>query len=381
MGKGGTGGVGAIACVLSKLARKSPEVVRDLCASPLMDFPMKNALLMAISIVSFSIEASAQFYTAIDLGVLGGGTVTSARAINSAGTIVGYYIPDGGGLRAFSYSGGAMTDLGFSGYAMAISDSGQVVGTYRPDGVPSIFSYSSGVLSNLGPSNHDGPAMDVNISGTIVGSRGPLGAFTYSGGTYTNLSLGGDSSEAFAINSSGTVVGSSARSGSGGFYVFSYSGGVISDLNLSGRAYDINDLGTIVGISFPSGNAFSYAGGIMTSLGTLGGSQAEAYGINNSGIIVGRSYLSGGSDYHAFVYAGGEMLDLNLITGGLMTTLDQAHDINDDGQIVASGANGRSYLLLPTSTPPSAVPEPSTYAAIFGVCALGLAAYKHRRVA
>jgi probable HAF family extracellular repeat protein len=87
----------------------------------------------------------------------------------------------------------------------------------------------------------------------------------------------------------------------------------------------------------------------MKDLGTLGSSTSWGFGINDSGIIVGQATFS--NTYHAFIYSGGKMKDLNtLITPGSGWTLLSANGINNAGQIVGDGThNGkaRAYLLTP----------------------------------
>ena len=47
-------------------------------------------------------------------------------------------------------------------------------------------------------------------------------------------------------------------------------------------------------------------------LGTLGGSDGGGLGINDAGQVTGSSYTSGGfGPPHAFLYASGQMQDLN----------------------------------------------------------------------
>ena len=97
----------------------------------------------------------------------------------------------------------------------------------------------------------------------------------------------------------------------------------------------------------------------ITDLGTLGGSLSYAYGINDSGQVVGVSWITGNSTSHAFLYDGGNMIDLNtLLPTGSGWVLKSAYGINDSGQIVGYGSiNGssdeRAFLMTP-------VPEPTT---------------------
>jgi len=85
----------------------------------------------------------------------------------------------------------------------------------------------------------------------------------------------------------------------------------------------------------------------MTDLGTLpgGGSYTPALGINSSGQVVGHCILANG-DYHAFLWSGGTMIDLNsLVTLPGGAHLETAYGINDLGQVAANGSDGHAYLL------------------------------------
>ena len=122
-------------------------------------------------------------------------------------------------------------------------------------------------------------------------------------------------------------------------------------------AWGINNSGQVVGqsrLSAVSLHAFLYEGTTMKDLGTLSsyyGSSSMAFGINNSGQVVGES------DGKAFLYDGGNMIDLNtLLPTGSGWVLSNVNGINDSGQIVGySYINGyqRAYLMTP-------VPEPAT---------------------
>src|SRR5262249_29382035 len=95
--------------------------------------------------------------------------------------------------------------------------------------------------------------------------------------------------------------------------------------------------------------------GVMTDLGTLGGNYSYAISLNNSNIFVGGSFIdSEDSIYHAFIWDGNSMRDLNLLLDSTSSgwTLTEARAINDFGEIVGTGIyNGvnHAFLLQPQS--------------------------------
>lgn len=88
-------------------------------------------------------------------------------------------------------------------------------------------------------------------------------------------------------------------------------------------------------------------------LGTLGGSWSIARGINASGQVVGSSGTADYPDGHAFITGanGVGITDLNSLVMG--RNFYEASAINDLGQIVTRGGNGRAFLI-------SMIPEPET---------------------
>ena len=76
----------------------------------------------------------------------------------------------------------------------------------------------------------------------------------------------------------------------------------------------------------------------MSDLGTLpGGTSSAADAINSLGQIVGYSDIGGGVD-SAFLYSGGNMIDLNtLLPANSGWVLQQGLGINDSGQVVGNG--------------------------------------------
>ena len=144
-----------------------------------------------------------------------------------------------------------------------------------------------------------------------------------------------------------------------------------------GHAYHINDSGQVIGnISAPHEitHAALWNDGHVTDMGTSPGfSNSIAQGLNNQGEAVGRcfndyspiqiflrnhvgsdnalgSYLNRNTD-RAFVCRKGKMQDLNkLIPRNDDWILENAHGINDRGQIVGQGLHHgqeRGFLLTP----------------------------------
>jgi len=345
-------------------------------------------------------------YSITDLGTLGG-TISYALGINNSGQVVGYSCMAGNAVyQAFLYSGGTMTNLGTLGgnysWANAINNNGQVVGWsytgviypapyyYYNNGYEYVayqnipqthaFLYSGGTMTDLGVfgvSTADGSsvygqsyAYGINDSGQIVGyantSTGSYDSFLYSNGELDDLDTisGNQSFSAYGINNGGVVVGAANVGNVNG--PVSLKNGIISYLGTlggyGGFAQCINNKGQVTGYSYTAGNVanhgFLYSGGPLVDLGTLGGSWCYPQGINNSGQVVGYSVTASNFE-HAFLYSGGAMFDLNNLANtnsiGAGFYFPIANGINDSGQIIANGSNGRAYLLTPIA--------PATYLA------------------
>jgi probable HAF family extracellular repeat protein len=357
----------------------------------------------AMLLATGTTQAGPIYYSAVDIGSLGGSGGTGGYGINNAGTVVGgSYTPDGN-EHAFSYSNGVMTDLGTLGgtysAADAINNVNTIVGaSFLPDGNEVAFSYSNGTMTALDIGALQGytAAKGINDAGVIVGDgyvnpftySQPFESFIYSNGAYTIVSNPGGTVGSQGINSAGTVAGGYALNYGNFFWdSFTYSGYTLTSNNNGtftsipppdsawvSYALAINSSGTLVGyFSDPNSNhgdhAFSYSNGTYTSLGTLpGGGSSSAEAINNEGVIVGSS-STGSGGYDAFVYSNGVITDLNsVLLQELPTTLESATAINDAGQIVALGDNGDTYLLTPSG---SGVPEPGS-ASLIALAALCL---------
>jgi len=312
-------------------------------------------------------------YTITDLGTLGGAT-TKGYGINESGQIVGAS-QIGSYMHAFLWDDGTMTNLGalgaYGSWAHDINDAGQVVGE------------------------------------SYVGSEFYTHGFLWENGAMQDLgTLGGPESLAFGINNAGQVAGKACCApDSYVTHAVRWGGGIVDLGDLDPEwpnhsvAYGINDVGQIVGQSATGDplqldHAFLWQNGSMQDMGTLGGDLSGAWAINENGQAVGYSKLANSTTFHAvlwdggrqdlgaltftnsiaydindkkqvvgalktgqishaFVWANGQMQDLNnLVAANSGWVLQEAHAINNKGQIVGFGTiNGqtRAFLLKPSA--------------------------------
>ena len=75
---------------------------------------------------------------------------------------------------------------------------------------------------------------------------------------------------------------------------------------------------------------------------------SDALGLNAAGQVVGGSYTTGDA-FHAFLYSGGTMIDLNNYSSGVGWVLGNAAAINDKGWIVGWGTSPSSGNLTRSS--------------------------------
>ena len=329
--------------------------------------------------------ACAQSYRMIDLGAVGG--QSNAFAISQAGAVGGTVILSDSHFRPVLFpSDGTPLQL-----PQLSTEREHVVFAFDATGRPIGTSYTLGAmglsafrLDASGPTLL-GPfaARSANASGDIAGSTRTLAsdgltlplACIYRGSTLTTLpGLGGRTSQALGIDDLGRVVGSATTANEGASRPCIWTsttrvldlgtlGGASGQAHASHASLTTNE-SSVVGYSISSTDGLRHAtlwrinaAGNVISRSDLGvlrpGTSSFAQSINASMDVVGSS------DFHAVLYRGGQVLDLNLLVSDMPTgwTLESAAAINDAGQIAGTGI----YLGVPRAF----LLEPATCAADF----------------
>jgi probable HAF family extracellular repeat protein len=297
------------------------------------DTNLTPAAINASGAVLVSGETRAGVYTneMTDLGVLeGGGTKTFGMGMNDAGDVVGKAWLADIYAHSFLYRDGTLTqiseDLGemTTGESIDINNEGAILA--RIDGRWAVYDGDVTFVPE-DPAGSIGPVA-LNDSGVVVGNKIfdltllKTHAAKLEDGEYIDLGAPDEASTslAAAINNAGDVVGT-------------ISGG---------------DLGT-------ANHAALFKDGDVIDLGTLPDYlHSGATAINDEGVIVGGLSSTTGSGNKAFVYACGEMVDLNTLIPDDADewVLAGAYAINDAGQIAGFGnLNGvpsrRAFRLDP----------------------------------
>ncbi len=348
-----------------------------------------------------STSSSSRTYSITDLGVLPGGTSSSAAALNNKGQIVGLS-GSGSSSHAFLWQSNQIADLGtppggsFS-QATGINDSGQICGTFGSGtkdsqglALPHAFLYNAGAFTDLGVLAGDATsgASAISTDGTVAGysipsfifspntiGPGPSHAALFRAGSVVGLgTLPGDTASlASGINSLGQVVGDSYVPGKNVRHAFIYSnaaltalGALAGDIGSSASAintgsqavgFSLTDAGPgVQGREISHSRAVLFTGGQVTNLGLLpGDTDSAAVAINDTGQVVGISENTASSDpaqiKHPFVWQQGQMADLNSrLPAGSGWVLTDATGINNAGQICGTGEhNGQTHAFLLTS--------------------------------
>ena len=315
-----------------------------------------------------------------DLGTFGGNWSVGIT-LNDAEDVVGFasntitdpyslFPPAGTQSRAFLWRNGILQDLGTLGgpdaQALSVNERGHVAGiSYtnsfpnQATGIPTVhpFLWRDGKMTDLG-----------TLGGTYAGS----GSCAFG----APLCNGPVDEGALLVNNHGQVIGTSNLLGDQSYHPFLWDHGTMTDLGTlggnNGTAVWITDSGAIVGQADlppnPPGcsgltcihHAFLWNRGVMTDLGTLWTDPcSRALMTNSNKQIVGTTIaVCGQLSTHPFLWEnGGPMVDVNtLISGGSGAVLYEADNINERGEIVASGlpagcndrfACGHVYLLIP----------------------------------
>jgi probable HAF family extracellular repeat protein len=334
-------------------------------------------LTLALSILAASTFSAAQTsYSITDLGTINTNGYSVAKAVNATAQVAGAAGVNNSNLsEVFIYSGGTMTSLGTlggnSGIGNGINASGQVAGySTNSSGTYRAFLSSGNSLLDIGDlGGGSAVAYAINDLGDVVGSAvtadGSNHPFAYANGKMIDLGTLGSPkgtdwwNSAQGINNSGMVTGTSYDA-QGNFFGFVWHKGKMTKMGTLGgpwsQAYAINNKGQVTGLAYtkngsPRGFIANCGTCPLKDLGTFAGSTSTVwgFGINDSGVVVGQSTFKG--TYHAFVYSGGKIKDLNtMIPPGSGWLLIDADGINASGQIVGMGTikgQEHGYLLTP----------------------------------
>jgi len=251
-----------------------------------------------------------------------GATSTSARGINNAGQIVGWYVK-GGASHGFLLQNGSFTTIDVrdpyrgadATYAYGINNAGRIVGWYLyGGGLSDGFLLQNGSFYTIGAEGLSWTrAYGINDVGQIVGAYGgfPAGFIWQNGYIVDELDAPeSQATYAFGINNADQIVGAYydyAQSWHG----FLLQNGSFTTIDVPGAVNTvlsgINNAGRIVGYFYngTSGptHGFLWNNGAFTTIDIPGSSVTYANGINNAGQIVG-SYVKGGAS-HGFLLANG----------------------------------------------------------------------------
>jgi probable HAF family extracellular repeat protein len=350
-----------------------------------------TAILLALLIGPFAaLPVSADPWQLVDLGI-----DVSPGDISNNSTIVGSRRTDAGSV-AFRWPADSLPmDITGATVANAVNESGQVTGNtlsgaflydgrlHESDGYGGYGINESGQISGNLELNNPYRATPLPLDPAIYtpDKWDNLGiAQTYPRGTrlgvYADLYVLND------INDAGFAVGKRSRYGlSGSSSILTtpaFDAVTYLPIPYGGYASAINNQNMVVGATgnnstsgeFSHAYLYDYNAGTLLDLGTLyGGLTSSAADINEFNQVVGTSWLVtqltsvyDPTQYHAFLWEDGTLLDLNTwLPADSNWILTAATAINDNGDIVGTGLlNGQAhgFLLTGNQAPPPTVTSP-----------------------
>jgi probable HAF family extracellular repeat protein len=259
------------------------------------------------------------------------GQYGSAVNLNDHGQIIGY---GSGPILVFLYDDGELSDVR--------ADAGQAITTVRA------INNQGAIVGNIDQA--DGPPAFPHYARAFVFAGGEFRLLpTLPGGFYSDAgdinNRGQIAGQSSLLATNGAIVGHAVIWDSRGIRDLGTLPGAMTSL-----CTGINDRGQATGYSDTHG--FIYTGGQMRSLGNLSGHFYNTpRDINNFGHIVGESSNARFEERRAFLYANGVLHDLNdLIPRRSGWFLVEANGINDRGEIVGTGIyreRRKAFLLKP----------------------------------
>lgn len=358
---------------------------------------------------------------------MSGGTMTVNNSMNIGGTGGS---GDGTPTGTFTMSGGTLTTTSW----FSIGESGSATGTFNQTGGTVDAANSGGTAVNLG--DRDSASGTLNVSGGTFNSTGGginvgnhwngtgtnNGTLTVSGsgvvntGTAANgLKLaagnGGGGTSTGTVNlNGGTIQTAKIQKGTGSTATFNFNGGTLQATATSttymtgltnafvksgGAVIDTSTFNITIGQALLT-DAVSLGGG-LTKLGsgtlTLTGTNTYTGNttISAGTLTLGSSAASATflADTSSLYLTTGALLNLSFTSNSVLESItglyiDGVQQLAGTWGAVGSGATFENALITGTgllNVTASAVPEPATYATIFGVLTLaGTVAYRRRKV-
>jgi uncharacterized membrane protein len=331
---------------------------------------LASILAMAGSLCLPRIGHSQTTYTLTQVAPISGAVDTTVTGLNEEGDLA-LTVNNGPTVATYLWRRGVETNIGGLSPSPEFVESGglndfvQMVGTTidATSGSFSGFVWSQGHMTELPTPAGTTAAfgIQINLLGQIVGqvydANFNAHAALWNHGTLTLLPgiTGGGDSQPVAINIRGEIVGSSNDASNVPDTVI-WRQGALTVLVNNAIPGAINDEGLVVGTLLATQSPFLWQNGVTTQLPALPGVTGTgiASGIND------RRQIVGSTGNVAVLWQNGTAIDLN---SRIATTdplrpyvyLRAASQINNLGQIVASGSDSRSsivpqwYLLTPVN--------------------------------